>query len=115
MRAGAEKRGSEMQGGVRRETRVTEGSGTGSAMRADTLWPWSEGRVAKSKSRLNKGAILLSCLEARVGLGCWTGKEGQRLEKKLSCENKGAGLSTGVAAAFLWENQDLSGHERKKF
>lgn len=30
--------------------------------------------------------------------------------KKLSCEN----IPQGMAALFVWENQDLSGHERKR-
>lgn len=50
-------------------TRVTEGSGTRSATRADPLSPWSEGRAANSKSCLNKGVVPLSVSRGT----CWTG------------------------------------------
>lgn len=102
---------------VEEDMQVTKGSRRGSAIVADPPLQWSEGRVANSKSYLNKAVILLSMSWGTcwAGLFYWEGRSKTGIAAR-SCPVRMRELSfpQGMAALFVWENQDLSGHKRKK-
>lgn len=116
--AGAAKCCSEMRRGVRRERRgLSKDPGEVQQRyqthhRADLKAGWQI-----VKAYLNKAVILLSISWGTcwAGLFYWEGRS--KIGKATrSCPVRTRELSfpQGMAALFVWENQDLSGHERKR-